>query len=103
MHLIKTSGEFSKLLSSNKLVLVDFFATWCGPCKVLAPKLDAMAPHYTNVNFAKVDVDELGDVAQANNIEAMPTLIMFVDGTEKSRVLGANEAAIRQMLDSNSK
>ena len=64
----------------GKLVVIDFFATWCGPCKMISPKIEAMAGEMSNVVFLKVDVDEAEDVAQEYNISAMPTFIFLKNG-----------------------
>ena len=64
----------------GKLVVIDFFATWCGPCKMISPKIEAMAGEMSNVVFIKVDVDEAEDVAQEYNISAMPTFVFLKNG-----------------------
>ena len=64
----------------GKLVVIDFFATWCGPCKMISPKIEAMAGEMSNVVFLKVDVDEAEDVAQEYNISAMPTFVFLKNG-----------------------
>lgn len=66
------------------LYLVDFYADWCGPCKMLAPILDAME----NVNILKVNVDEHPEIAQKFGIMSIPTLIFFKDGLEKKKEIG---------------
>ena len=60
--------------------MIDFFATWCGPCKMIAPKLEQMDKDMDNVVFLKVDVDEAEDVAQEYNISAMPTFVFLKNG-----------------------
>ena len=60
--------------------MIDFFATWCGPCKMIAPKIEQMAGEMANVVFLKVDVDEAEDVAQEYNISAMPTFVFLKNG-----------------------
>lgn len=87
--------------SAHHLVLVDCFATWCGPCKAIAPKIAAMSNQetYKNVAFYKLDVDELPDVAQDLQIRAMPTFLLFKDGVKVEEIVGANEVAIRRAID----
>lgn len=85
-------------VKAAQYVVVDFFATWCGPCKMLAPKLEAMAASFPHVKFFKVDVDEAEDCAQHFKIEAMPTIVFFTNGVEVNRVTGANESAIKSQV-----
>ncbi|CAG99773.1 thioredoxin TRX2 [Kluyveromyces lactis] len=99
---LTSASEFEKALTDDKLVVVDFFATWCGPCKMIAPMLEKFAKEYEGkATFLKVDVDELPDVAKNNDVSAMPTLVFFKSGKEISRVLGANLAAIKQTIAAN--
>jgi thioredoxin 1 len=87
---------------AGRLVLLDCFATWCGPCKMIAPKISAMSQEekYSNsVDFYKIDVDEVPDVAQELGIRAMPTFLLFKDGEKVEEVVGANERAIRAAVD----
>ena len=69
---------------------MDFYATWCGPCKVIAPKVVEFSKEYPEVDFIKVDVDDLSDVAAEYNIRAMPTFLLFKDGKQVDNVVGAN-------------
>jgi thioredoxin 1 len=88
--------------SSSHLVLLDCFATWCGPCKMIAPKIATMSTedkYKDSVEFYKIDVDEVPDVAQELNIRAMPTFLLFKDGEKVEEVVGANEKAIRAAVD----
>lgn len=66
--------------AGSKLVVVDFYATWCGPCKMIAPQIEEMEANLPEVVFCKVDVDEAEDVAHEHGINAMPTFIFFKDG-----------------------
>ena len=84
--------------AGSKAVLVDFFATWCGPCKMIAPKLEMWSKNYTNVIVVKVDVDEAEDVAAKYEISAMPTFKVFKNGQQVENLLGANEEKVEQFF-----
>lgn len=76
------SEEFQELLK-EKLLLVDFSASWCGPCKMLAPVLESVSEKMKdNVTIVKVDVDESMDLAEQFKIMAVPTMILFKDGQQ---------------------
>ena len=87
------------VLSNNKKVLVDFFANWCGPCKMIAPILEKIAQDHPEVDIVKVNVDEAMRVSMAYQLEAIPTLIAFENGKIISRKLGfMSESDILDML-----
>ncbi|TVY46235.1 Thioredoxin-like protein [Lachnellula occidentalis] len=92
MQEIKSLSQFNKL-KANPLLIIDFYATWCGPCKVVSPAFDRLAkPHeYSpSIIFAKVDVDKAKDVAQTCGITAMPTFQFFKNGSKVDEVKGAD-------------
>ena len=99
VHNVANAAEFKSALANNKIVVVDAFATWCGPCKVVAPKIVALSDLYTNVHFVKVDVDEVPDVAQELGIRAMPTFVIFKEEKKVGEVVGANQDAVRTVID----
>ncbi|KAI7882731.1 thioredoxin-like protein [Lichtheimia hyalospora FSU 10163] len=99
----KNLEEFHKLISENKKVVIDFHATWCGPCKLIAPKFKAFALEHSDVVFAKVDVDEVPDVAAEVAVRAMPTFVFYQDGQKVDDVVGANAAKLQQAIESLSK
>jgi thioredoxin 1 len=74
-----TSDTFDSEISTG-LVLVDFYGTFCNPCKMLAPIIDQISNEYTSVKFIKVDVEESPEIAQAYGIMGVPTLLLFKDG-----------------------
>lgn len=80
--------EFQDLISNNEVVFVDFFATWCGPCKMLAPSIDKLAQEHPEVKVVKVDVDQEGALAMQFGVQSIPTLITFKNGQPVSRQLG---------------
>lgn len=78
----------NEVLNKDKLVVVDFFATWCGPCKMLTPELETVSESRADFDIVKVDIDEAEDLAIKYNVAVVPTLIMFKDGKEVDRVSG---------------
>jgi len=102
-HVRETSdGTFENdVLKSDRPVLVDFWAAWCAPCRMLAPTVEAVAEKYAaNARVVKLNVDDNPSVSQRYGIKGIPTLILFKNGKEEERVVGAtSESAISRMLD----
>lgn len=87
-RIIATTEEFDAALAENKTLLVDFFATWCGPCKMFAPTFDEFAGEHSEIECIKVDVDQNGEIAKRYGIMSIPTLILFKDGAEAKKNVG---------------
>ena len=86
---------FDKSIATNGVVLADFFATWCGPCKMLTPVVEALADKYDGkVIVGKVDVDENADLAGQFGVMSVPTVIFFKNGEEIDRKVGAMPPAV---------
>lgn len=83
------SSNFDNMVSSNNLVLVDFWAEWCGPCKIMHPVFSRMAKKYRHIKFARVNVDRAQDVAMRFGVQSIPTFIMFKGGQPVDRMVGA--------------
>lgn len=95
---VGSKAEFDEALKHSGLVVVDFFATWCGPCKMIAPLLQKFSEEYPQVKFVKLDVDQLPEVAQEYEVTAMPTIFFIKNGSVVEKVLGAQPQAIKQAL-----
>ncbi len=82
------SNEFQSTITNNEVVFVDFFANWCGPCKMLAPSVEKLADEHPEVKVVKVDVDASPDLAMQYQVQSIPTLITFKKGQPVARELG---------------
>ena len=91
----------SDVLKSDRPVLVDFWAQWCAPCRMLAPTVEAVAEKYAeSATVVKLNVDDNPEVSQRYGIKGIPTLILFKNGKEEERVVGAtSKEAIARMID----
>ena len=91
--------NFNELIKDG-VVIVDFYANWCGPCKILSPILDEVSKELKDIKFIKVDVDKHEDIAREYGIMSIPTLIFFKNGEVVNKNIGLiNEEKIQEIID----
>ncbi len=99
-----SDGSFdADVLQNDKAVLIDFWADWCGPCKMIAPLLDEAAGEYAEkLTVIKLNVDENPSTAQKYGVRSIPTLMLFKDGAVQAQKLGAmSKSQLTEFLDTN--
>jgi len=101
VYQVGDSDDFAVKLTEagDKAVVVDFYATWCGPCKMVAPFLQKLDDANPTIVVLKVDVDECEELAQDHRVEAMPTFIVFKGGEEVERIMGANKEKLEEVFN----
>lgn len=100
---IQTIEKFDEAINSGKLVLADFWATWCGPCRMLLPVLEDILEEAHDFEILKINVDDAAEIAERYDIQSVPTLILFKNGEEiASRSGFLSKSAILQWIEENS-
>merc|ERR1712113_1048451 len=102
VHNLTSRADFDTAMATkDTLMVLDCFATWYGPCKVIAPQVVKMSDTYKDARFYKIDVDDVPDVAQELGVRAMPTFFLFKNGEKVSEVVGANPKALEAAIQNN--
>ena len=95
-----TSADFEKTITDNEIVFVDFWATWCGPCRMLSPIVDEVAEERSDIKVGKVNVDEQPDLAAQFGVMSIPTLLVFKNGKLVNQTVGARpKSGVLALLD----
>ncbi|MST81886.1 thioredoxin [Bilifractor porci] len=92
VHVLNADTFDTEVLKADGLVIVDMFATWCGPCKMMAPIVDNLAEDYTDVKFCKLDVDQAPTVAARYGVQSIPTFLFFRNGELVRTLVGGRDA-----------
>ncbi|KAL2153682.1 hypothetical protein VTH82DRAFT_4837 [Thermothelomyces myriococcoides] len=100
VHTIKSLDQFKETIAQNPLVFIDAFATWCGPCKAIAPQVVKWSEEaeFSGIYFAKFDVDDVPDLATELGVTAMPTFFFFKDGAKVNEFKGASPPSVQKLL-----
>ena len=103
MAKIATNTSFDELLADEKLVIVDFWATWCGPCRMLSPLLDEVEEEMADkITVVKVNVDDADEIAMRYRIMSIPTLLFFKNGRQVDKSVGAMpKSALVEKINAN--
>ena len=103
MAKVATNTNFPELLQGNKLIIVDFWATWCGPCRMISPILDELEEEMAGqITVVKVNVDDADEIAMRYRIMSIPTLVFVKNGQMVDRTVGAMpKSALVQRIEAN--
>jgi len=98
---INSLSEFQDLIGSGDVVVIDFWATWCGPCRVISPVFEQLSNNerFSSIKFCKVDVDDQPDISQEVGVRAMPTFVAFKNGEKLKDLVGAVPQGLQDLLN----
>ncbi|QKX63369.1 uncharacterized protein TRUGW13939_10539 [Talaromyces rugulosus] len=91
-------AQFDELINSGKIIIIDFWAPWCGPCRIISPVFEKLSGEISGPEFYKVDVDEEPDIAQEVGVRAMPTFVAFKDGGKVGELVGADPSRLTELV-----
>ncbi|XP_058777242.1 thioredoxin H2-like [Vicia villosa] len=95
----KWNDHFDAIKQTDKLMVIDFTAKWCGPCKLMDPTMKDFAAKYTDVEFIKLDVDELMGVSQTYQVYSLPTFLLVKKGKVIDKVVGVRKEELQRMIE----
>ena len=99
VKVISDIKEYDDIIKDNsKLIVIDAYATWCGPCKTYAPEFERLSNEYSNVNFYKIDVDNSPDIANNLGVQSLPTFYFIKGGKVITTIVGAQKTKINDTI-----
>ncbi|RKF59604.1 Thioredoxin-1 [Erysiphe neolycopersici] len=98
VHEIKDKSKFDETIRNNKLVVVDAYATWCGPCRAVAPFIELLSTNHPHAHFVRFDVEKIPELAESLGIRAMPTFVFFKGAEKVQEVVGANSIEVERLV-----
>lgn len=100
MALEITDGNIAEIIAGNKITIVDFWAPWCGPCRILGPIIEQLAEENADIAIGKINVDENQATAAASGIRGIPTMILYKDGVMVEKIVGVkSKAELQSKID----
>eukprot|EP00009_Paramoeba_aestuarina_P001783 CAMPEP_0201506572 /NCGR_PEP_ID=MMETSP0161_2-20130828/486_1 /ASSEMBLY_ACC=CAM_ASM_000251 /TAXON_ID=180227 /ORGANISM="Neoparamoeba aestuarina, Strain SoJaBio B1-5/56/2" /LENGTH=105 /DNA_ID=CAMNT_0047900707 /DNA_START=88 /DNA_END=405 /DNA_ORIENTATION=- len=96
---VTDKAEYDQITKGSGLVVVDFGATWCGPCKKIAPTFASIAGEHSDATFLKVDIDDAEEIASVLKVASVPTFIFYKDGEQVERFSGANANKLKEAVE----
>lgn len=98
VHNIEDKAKFDETIRNNKIVVVDAYASWCGPCRAIAPIIELLSSNQPHAHFVKFDVEKIPELAKSLGIRAMPTFVFFKNAEKVQEIVGANSVEVERIV-----